>query len=378
MELTVVCPRCELEFDASAQINNKQNKQIEETIKTAVEEARRQFRAEEAHRLGEAKAEAAQGIHKLQHQVADLKTQQARKDKQYERQIQARAQMLVRDREATIRRAYERSIQEQELRIAELVKKVTEGQTKLREAEQTFIDGSASVHGMDAQHNLYEYLARVLPADRCKLDEVPRGAQGTDILVRVQYKDEPAGAIIIENKWTNTWSAAWAEKAWDDMRRHKADFAYLAVKSAALPKQVKDAGFGLAPSRRGRAGVRVWVINRSNLSLVAAIISDSVEKLLKLAELRAIYGGGNEKVRQLQAYLSNGYGRDLQEKARYMSIALKSLEDLTIKVNTESEKAWKALEHFWATEKRQHKSLAGLFGQNLRSALPTVPLFAEG
>jgi hypothetical protein len=162
------------------------------------------------------------------------------------------------------------------------------------------------------------------------------------------------------------------------MRRHGAQFAYLAVKPSAFPEKATDlktAGFGLAPCRR--AGVQVWVVDRSNLPLVQAILTDAVEKIQMLADLEGKYGAGSEPVRRLQAYFTQGYEIDLREKAKHMSVAVKSLNDMYKKVNAEYEKTFEALRSYWTTEQKMNRELIGCFGDSKVKTLPQIAFTKE-
>ncbi len=163
------------------------------------------------------------------------------------------------------------------------------------------------------------------------------------------------------------------------MKQHNAEFAYLVVKPSAFPKgkdkDLRDAGFGLAPCRR--AGVRVWIIDGSNRSLVQAILMDSVDKIIKLAEVKAVYGKGSEALRELKSYLAHKYELDLREKAKYMSTTIKSLNAMYKKVVDEYELALNALRGYWVTEERQHKALTRHFGNEIARVLPQLPFAKE-
>ena len=209
-----------------------------------------------------------------------------------------------------------------------------------------------------------------MPSETCQVRKIGQGKKGTDIIVNVLRDGKQIGSIIIDNKWANDWNNSWPEKVWGDMREHNADFAYIAAKPSAMPEELKDAGFGVAPCKK--AGVRVWVMARNNLPLVLGILSDSVDKIRKMAEIKAMYGTGSKSLKMFQEYLTTEYEIDLREKAKQMSTAVKSLNDMYKKVHSEYTKAMDALQSYWLTESKVHQSIAACFGADTIKSIPQI------
>lgn len=268
-------------------------------------------------------------------------------------------------------KAFNEKVQHKDILIAEKDKQLLQFQSTVQGLEAKLQQGSATAKGIIAEKALVEHFRANLPRDNYEVEEHGQGrGKGTDVIIHVRRAGERVGRIIVDDKWAGAWSRDWPEKVWDDMQLHKADFAYIAANPSALPDEVKDAGFGPAPSRR--TGVRVWVVDRSNLPLVLAVVMDAGEKILKMAELKALYGAGSEAVQKFQDYLAKGYEVDLRDKARHMSAAVKALQDMQKKVAREYGNAMEALQSYWHTELRAHQALSACFGANLVKALPPV------
>lgn len=267
-------------------------------------------------------------------------------------------------------KAFQEKAAQKDLQIAEIQKKLLESQSKAQELEAKLSQGSAQSRGIIAEEDLFQLLKKGLSTDRCQVEKRGQGKKGTDIIVHVHKDGNRLGSIIIDDKWAGEWGRDWPEKVWGDMQMHKADFAYIAVNPTAFPDELKEARFGIAPCRR--AGVKVWVMDRSNPAFLLGILSDGVEKILKLAEIRAVYGAGSESVEKFQAYLTGPYEIDLREKAKFMSAAVKSLNDLHKKVNTEYNRIFDALNGYWTVEERAHRGLMGCFGEETSKPLPQI------
>lgn len=302
----------------------------------------------------------------LTHEVEEMVNAEARRQ----------AELIGKDKEASVLAAQERvwldKLSALEMQLAERDDKLRRSQIKAQELEARLTQGSASARGIVAERDLHDYLAQNLPAGICRVRRVGQGHKGTDVIVDVLVNGQPAGRIIIDVKWAANWSNEWPEKVWSDMQAHKADFAYLAVGAAAFPAELKEAGFGFAPCRR--AGVKVGVVDANNLALVLALINDTVDKLIRLAEAKLVYGDASPAVKELQDYLTSGYATDLREKARLMHTAVKALGDLHAKVNREHDNILSSLKAYWALESRMHGRISAGFSVGVAGDLPEVPL----
>ncbi len=316
----------------------------------------------------------------LKEQVADLVAEEGRAEANRlmkEEQVKAaeaaeeKIKIAVGRAKTEIIRGFQERFAKKDLEISEIRKKLSEAQARAQEMESKLSLGSAQVQGIIAEEGLGEYLKKNLPLDLCEIEEVGQGKKGTDVIIHVHRNGTRIGAMIVDDKWSADWNRDWPEKIWGDMLRHKAQFGYIAANSSAFPnEELRAAGFGLAPCRR--AGVRVWLIDRSNLAFTLAMILDGAEKLIKLAEAKAVHGAGSEVVARIQSYLTDSYELDLREKAKFLSAAVKGLNDIQKKVNVEHRRIIEALRGLWSAEAGVHRSLTGGFGEEAARQLPQI------
>lgn len=398
MDLKIECPKCGAKIDltkkmgdlvderakqeASQMIEEERKKsavRTAEQVRKAAEEADRKAREDEHRKSEKAKVKLEKDNRKLQAQVAAKDKKLERQRKENEKRVEAlaekRTKQEVQKARSEIEKSYAEKLGKKDLVVTEYHKKLQDAQARAQELEAKLSQGSAQAQGVIAEDDLFQFLRKHMPADRCQVEKWGQGKKGTDVIVHVHTNGGRVGAIIVDDKWANKWRRDWPEKVWADMQRHEADFAYIAANPSAFPEEIRAAGFGVAPCRR--SGVRVWVVDRSNLPLIMAILTDSVEKVLKLAEVKTIHGAGSEAVKRFQAYLSRGYEIDLREKAKYMSMAVKALNEVRKKVNNEYERAFEALKSYWTTEERVHRDIMGCLGEGTARSLPHIEFIKE-
>ena len=344
--------------------------QLKELAEQSEAKAREEERAKaEKIRLEESSRMTAE-MQKLQESIAA-------KDQEVAVLAEERAKLEAEKIRGEMNKSFSEKLAQKDLQISEAHKKLLESQTKAQELEAKLSQGSAQARGVIAEEDLYAYLQKNMPSERCHVEKRGQGKKGTDIIVHVHKDGNRIGSIIVDDKWAGEWGRDWPEKVWGDMQMHKADFAYIAANPTAFPDdELKGAGFGLAPCRR--AGVRVWVMDRSNLPFVRGILMDTVDKIIKLAEIRAVYGANSEAVKQFQMYLTQSYEVDLREKAKLMSTAVKSVTDMNKKVNTECERILDALRGYWITEEKVHRGLTSSLGDDSAKALPKIEFDKDG
>ncbi len=381
MDFTIACPKCGTKIDLSKRINDfvqqqakketeeyrkkldrDKDKEVREAEKVAADKAREDERAKaerEKNALAKDNKQLQEKYDRVKKDAADAAKKEAKKI----------AAQMVAAQASELRSTYEDKLTDSELENKELKKQLKDTKGMLQEAQTKIAEGSAQVKGIIAEEDLFQYLKKNLPTDRCQVKKIGQGKKGTDVIVYVLRNGEQIGSIIIDSKWANKWDKSWPEKVWGDMQAHDADFAYIAAKACAMPDEIKDAGFGLAPCRR--AGVRVWVTDANNLPLLSGILLDSIDKIIKMSELKAMFGTGSKPLKQFQEYMANRYETDLREKTKQMSIAVKSLNDMYKKVHSEYEKTLEALQKYWATESKVHQSIT-CFDKGAVKALPQI------
>lgn len=382
MDFTIACPKCGTKIDLSKRISDfvqqqtkketveyrkkldrDKDKEIREAEKSAADKAREDERAK-ADREKSAWVKDYKLLQEKYDQVKKGAVDMAKKE------AKKMAAQIVAEKMSEVRSTHEDELTDRELENKELKKQLKDTKGMLQEAQTKIAEGSAQVRGIIAEEDLFQFLKKNLPTDRCHVKKIGQGKKGTDVIVYALRNGAQIGSIIIDSKWASKWDKSWPEKVWGDMQDHDANFAYIAAKSCAMPDEIKDAGFGLAPCRR--AGVRVWVIDANNLPLLSGILLDSIDKIINISEIKAMYGTGSKPLKQFQEYLSNRYELDLREKAKQMSIAVKSLNDMYKKVQSEYEKTKEALAKYWITESKVHHSIAICFDKGAVKALPQI------
>ena len=350
-----------------AEKRRKAAAEMKEQLRKAAEDAANKARKQEAARYEAERMEFHKELVAKSKEVQRLLEQQEEKVKEIaENRFKAEVQQF----RAEIDKSYREKLGKKDLTIAEYQDKVSKVEKKVEELQAKLSQGSPQTQGIIAERELFEFLRKHMPTDRCEVEKRGQGKKGTDVIIHVRRNSQRVGSLIVDDKWAREWGRDWPEKVWNDMQDHDADFAYIAVSRDALPEQIKVAGFGLAPCRR--AGVRVWVIDRSNRDLVLGILMDSVDKLLKLAEAKEVYGATSKEMKQLQTSLTRDYEIDLRDKAKHLSVAIKALNEMHRKVNSEYERAMEALRGYWTTEERVHGGITSYFAAESPRLLPQI------
>lgn len=345
-----------------------------ERIKESAEQTETKAREEEREKAEKARLDEAS---RMTAEMEKLQESIVAKDKEAATLAEERARQEADKIRGEMNKSFSEKLALKDLQISEAHKKLLDSQTKAQELEAKLSQGSAQARGIIAEEDLYAYLQKNMPADRCQVEKRGQGKKGTDIIIHVHKDGTRLGSIIVDDKWAGEWGRDWPEKVWGDMQMHKADFAYIAANPTAFPDdELKGAGFGLAPCRR--AGVRVWVMDRSNLPFVRGMLIDTVDKIVKMGEIRAVYGANSEAVKQFQIYLTQDYEVDLREKAKLMSTAVKSVLDMNKKVNTECERVLDALRGYWMTEGKVHRGLTSSLGDDSAKDIPKIEFEKDG
>ncbi len=173
------------------------------------------------------------------------------------------------------------------LKIAEKNKQLEDTKKALFEAQRKVQQGSMQTQGEVLELSLEELLKKKFPFD--KIDPVPKGISGADIIQNVySHSNQPAGIIVWESKRTKNWTEDWVQKLKDDSRQIKANIAVLV--SDILPKEINN--FGLYHG--------IWVCNRQSiLGLTTALRN----QILAIHNTITVNTGKEEKMEILYDYL---------------------------------------------------------------------------
>ena len=309
-------------------------------------------------------------------EVKDLKEQLEEKSKQLETSrekelVLLRRQREVEEREQNLKLEVARQLDDERKKIWEdATKKVSEEQ-RLKEADKDKqladlhkqieeLQRKAEVASQQAQGEVQEIELESVLSQQFRFDKiepVPKGVRGADIIQRVY--DETGrfcGSIIWESKRTKNWANDWIQKLKDDQRAVKAEIA--ALVSLVLPKDIDR--FGLSEG--------VWV---SDFSSVVGLATALRVNLIDVAYASNALKGKSEKMELVYQYLSGPSFRQRVEAIVESFVSMKN--DL----NAEK----RSMEKIWAKREGQINrvinSTAGMYGDLqgiIGSALPEVKI----
>lgn len=196
---------------------------------------------------------------------------------------------LDEERKKIAETAAKKAADEQQFKLAELSKQLTDALKVNEELNRKLQQGSQQNQGEVFELELEEMLRQEFPHDT--IEPVGKGVNGADVIQYVADRyGRTVGSIIWESKNTKNWSDGWVQKLKDDQRSKKSEIAILV--SVALPKDMTT--FGMYEG--------VWVTGFSTaLPLVMALRSN----LLQMAGLKQAAVGKNEKMEVLYNYLTS-------------------------------------------------------------------------
>lgn len=158
---------------------------------------------------------------------------------------------------------------------------------QLEEAHRRAEQGSQQSQGEAFELELEDLLGRRFPEDR--VEPVPKGVHGGDVLHRVYSGGIECGTILWESKQTKSYQASWLAKLRRDQRAAKADVAVLAT--TAMPDDCST--FALRDE--------VWVTSRTCIEPVATVLRSGVMRAALVARANE---GRTEKMHLLYSYLT--------------------------------------------------------------------------
>ena len=174
------------------------------------------------------------------------------------------------------------------LRLIEKDEKMASLQRKIEELQKKAEQGSQQLQGEALEIQLESMLAARFPHDR--IEAVPKGEHGGDILQRVMTPTGTAGGTILwETKRTKNWSDGWLAKLREDQRQAKAEVA--AIISVARPKDCDS--FDQIDG--------VWVIAPHCVVPVAMTLRQT---LMEVSAARQVGEGQQTKTQMLYQYLT--------------------------------------------------------------------------
>jgi hypothetical protein len=297
------------------QIRANAKKQIESAFEMQLRDLRAEL-SEKEQKLGEATKFELE----LRKKQRDLESRQQALTLEVARSVD---QELEKIRQEATRAAAE----EQQLRLSEKEKLISELQTQIEVLKQKAQQGCQRLQGEVLELEIESLLEQKFPSD--EIVPISNGVRGADLLQRVRTASGCAcGTIIWETKRTQNWAQNWIAKLKQDQRAQKAELAVLVTQS--LPCGVKAFEFMDG----------VWVTDPSSATGLAMALRQG---LVSLANLRLAADGKAGKAEQLYEYLA---GTEFRQKIEAIVEAFMAMQ-----IDLESEK--RAFAKIWARREKQ-------------------------
>jgi hypothetical protein len=336
MQLPVVCPKCQNEFQLTdvmyLQILNRvrielaeettanqrlfeeqsqllsqrevkleaQRKSIPEEIQKAVEVERTRLEFEAASKarkdveieLKDRDEQLAEKDQKIkQSQAAELELRKRQRELESEKaELELRVERKLNEGRQKLRDEALKQFEEKHLlRDAEKDKMISDLKRNMADMERRLEQGSQQLQGEVLEIELESLLCRTFPIDT--IAEVAKGVSGGDVVQTVMdQRGSKCGQILWESKRTKNWSNSWLTKLKDDMRSSRAQCGVIV--SEALPDEVRHFMFIDG----------VWICS---WPCVAALASALRQGLIEIGRSQLSAQGQQEKMAVLYGYLSS-------------------------------------------------------------------------
>jgi len=347
-----------------AEVEGRLHKEASERIAKAAAEAEARMRERSALELERLQADlAAQREKTRKAQAAELalrkeKTTLDERARELDLEVARKLDEEKRKLETAVRKA---AAEEQDLKLKEKEKQIADLRQALEDAKRRSELGSQELQGEVLELDIQAALERQFPADR--IDPVPKGMRGADILQRVRNERlEECGAIVWEAKNTKLWQPAWLDKLKQDQRSVGAVAAVLV--SVALPDGIE--GFGRIDG--------IWVAGLKTWPALAVALR---EQLIAVAYARTASEGKNEKMELLYQYLS---GDEFRQRVEAIVEAFEAMQSQIQRERRAMEKQWaereKQIQRVVGSTSAMYGALQGIVGGGL-APIPALDLEGE-
>ncbi|MDH3687980.1 MAG: DUF2130 domain-containing protein [Gammaproteobacteria bacterium] len=221
-------------------------------------------------------------------EVELLRREAAIKDERDRLQLETEKKLLERqaDIEGKVREAEQEKIS---LRFREYEKKLEDQKKLIEEMKRRAEQGSVQMQGEVQELALREILSALFAFDR--IDEVPKGVRGADVIQTVvNSMQQECGKIIYESKRTKAFSNEWIAKLKADQVEQGADIAVIVTETMA--------------SDMDRFGQRdgVWLCTFVEVGSLAFALR---EMLLQLYSARVAQENKGDKMELMYSYLTS-------------------------------------------------------------------------
>ena len=378
----IKCPKCGHRFDASESLRNRVENELksehEKEVKAAQDKAAAEVRQELVAQIEDANTkvkhaqdeaeEAREKAKKAQEEEMALRKEKRKleeRGREIDLEVARKADAQFKEREQAMQASFkeqlahaeksanESAAKKQALKLRERDSHIERLQKDVERLNRRAQLGSQEAQGEALEITLQESLERQFPQDR--IEPVPRGRRGADILQHVQNHGVSCGSIIWEAKNAKIWRTDWVDKLKDDQRNAKAQLPILV--STILPDGV---------SRIGRIN-GVWVADVNSWPELAMVLR---EHLVELSYAQAASKGKGEKMSELYEYLVS------DEFRQRVTAIVEAFQGVLSQVDRER----RAMQKHWSErEKLAHRAITGASSIHgtirgiVGGALPDIP-----
>ena len=379
----IECPKCKYQFNVSESLRSQVEEELKaahaEEIKAATSDAVAQVRKESAEQMKSAQAEikraqdeAEEAKEKAQKaQEAEVKLRQDQRKLEQDRvdlnlEIARRADEDVKERVKTMQASFDKELENinktaqkdaaeaQDLKMREKDILIDRLKDDIKHLQLRTQSGSQEIQGEALETALQESLVQKFPQDR--IEPVPKGMRGADIIQYVQDSGKECGSIIWEAKNTKNWQADWLDKLKENQHRVNAHLPVLV--SAVLPNGVD--GFSRING--------VWVVSVNSWPGLATVLR---EQIIQVAYARVASEGKDTKMSDLYDYL---VGDEFVRRVTAIADAFKGIQLQVQKERRAMESHWRERETLaqraMTGATNIHGSIRGIVGGDL----PSIPV----
>ncbi len=311
------------EFEAEFK---RKEKEIKEKFEKEVRQKTEEAIAIELEDLHSQIAEKDEKLQKAKNAELDLLKQKRELEESKANFELEMAKKLDSEREKIRHMTLEKAMEEHRLKDLEKENQIADMRKQIDELKRKAEQGSQQRQGETLELELEDILRKKFPLDR--IEPVPKGIRGADVLQKVHDQSGCCGTIIWESKNSKAWRDSWIAKLKDDQRAVKAEIAVLMT--TTLPNDVNN--FAHING--------AWVTNYTSIVGLATALRIN---LIQVATTKLATEGKNSKMEVLYNYLS---GLEFRQKVEAIAEAFVSM-----KKDLDQEK--RAMMRIWSKRDKQ-------------------------
>ncbi|MDR2629556.1 MAG: DUF2130 domain-containing protein [Spirochaetaceae bacterium] len=249
----------------------------------------------------------------------------AAKDAEFAKKIKDALETQKAFLEAERERIKREAAEENDLKLAEMRKKLEDQTALAEEMKRKAEQGSMQLQGEVQELAIEDILKETFRFD--VIESVPKGITGADVIQKVRnHIGNEAGVIAYESKRTKAFGKDWISKLKEDGGRVKADICVLVTD--ALPDDVERIG-----QKDG-----VWICTFTEFKGLALVLRDSI---LRVSEVYASQTNKGEKMQMLYDYLT---GKEFSSQFKAILESFSDLQKGYLDERNRMEKIWKTRE----------------------------------